>query len=70
MLSQKNFKAPKNKFRVIGVDTFDMDGSDWIEGDFDTRQQAIECANKKGGTMLKTHVYDDKGNHIHEGGTF
>jgi len=70
MLSRKNFKAPKGKFRVIGVDTFDMDGSDWIEGDFDTKEQALECARKKGGEMLKTHVYDDNGNHVGEAGKF
>lgn len=68
MLYLPDLKAPQGKFRVIGVDTFD--GGDWIEGDFDTREMAIECARKKGGTMLKTHVYDDKGNHIEEGGTF
>ncbi len=70
MLSQKDFKAPKGKFRVIGVDTFDRDGSDWIEGDFKTKEEALKVAKEKGGTMLKTHVYDDKGNHIGEGGTF
>jgi hypothetical protein len=61
-------QAPRNKFRVICVDTFD--GGDWIEGDFDTKEQALECARKKGGEMLKTHVYDDNGNHVGEAGTF
>ncbi len=68
MLSRKNFKAPKGKFRVIGVDTFD--GVDWIEGDFDTKEQALECAHKKGGEMLVTHVYDDNGNHVGDAGRF
>lgn len=70
MLSSKDFKAPKGKFRVIGVDTFDLDGSDWIEGDFDTTELAVEHANKKGATMTKMHIYDDKGNHVHDAGTF
>ena len=68
MLSPRDFKAPKGKFRVIGVDTFD--NTDWIEGDFDTRKEAIERAKEKGGTMCKTHVYDDKGIHIFDDGTF
>ncbi len=68
MLSEKALKAPKGKFRVIGVDTFD--GGDWIEGDFDSKKEAFERANSKGGTMLKTHVYDDKGNHLHQSGSF
>ena len=70
MLSEKAFKAPKNKFRVIGVDTFDMDDSDWIEGDFKTKKEALDYAKERGGTMLKMHVYDDCGNHIGEGGSF
>ena len=68
MLYPKDLEAPQGKFRVIGVDTFD--GCDWIEKDCDTKEQAIECCNKKGGAMLKTHVYDDNGIHIHEGGIF
>lgn len=61
-------KAPKGKFRVIGVDTFD--GGDWVEDDFDTREEAIERATTKGGEMTKMHVYDDRGQHIHDAGTF
>lgn len=60
--------APKGKFRVVGVDTFD--GGDWVEGDFDTKNEAINHANKQGDTMLKMHVYNDQGHHIHEAGTF
>lgn len=61
-------KAPPGKYRVIGVDTFD--GTDWIEGDFDTEAEALKCAKKTGGEMLKAHVYDDKGTHIFDAGTF
>lgn len=61
-------KAPKGKFRVVGVDTFSNE--DWVIGDFDSIEIAIKTANGKGGTMLKTHVYDDKGKHIHEAGIF
>ena len=63
-------KAPKGKFRVIGVDTFD--GDDWVEGDFDTLAAAATHVNDrtKGKQMLKMHVYDDTGTHRHDGGTF
>jgi len=63
-------KAPKGKFRVVGVDTFD--GGDWMEGDFSTLARARKHANKstKGKQMLVMHIYDDTGNHCYEAGTF
>ncbi len=61
-------KAPEGKFRVVGVDTFD--GEDWVQGDFNTSDGALDVANKKGDTMTKMHVYDDKGKHLGETGTF
>lgn len=62
-------EAPKGKFRIIGVDTFD--GGDWVEGDFDTLDQAIEHVNEKtkGEQMLMMHVYDDTGSHRHRART-
>lgn len=60
--------APKGKFRVVGVDTFD--GGDWVQGDFDSQEDAIACARAQSGTMTKMHVYDDKGHHVSEAGTF
>lgn len=62
--------APRGKFRVIGVDTFD--GEDWMEGDFDTLPAAMTHVNKetRGEQMLKMHVYDDTGAHCYDGGTF
>lgn len=61
--------APEGKFRVIGVDTFD--GTDWIQGDFNTLAQAMNCADEqtKGEEMLKMHVYDDKGINLYDAGT-
>ena len=67
-MTSLELKAPAGKFRVIGVDTFD--GTDWIDGDYDTEEIAIQQAKVKGGTMLKTHVYNDEGKHIFEAGTF
>lgn len=60
--------APKGKYRVVCVDTFD--GGDWVAGDFDTRGAAIACAKENGGEMLKAHVYDDTGKHVLQTGTF
>ena len=60
--------APKGKFRIIGVDTFD--GGDWIVGEYDTLEEAINIANKKGGTMTMMYVYDDRGKLHHSAGTF
>lgn len=62
------FKAPKGKFRVIGVDTFSHE--DWVQGDFDTKDAALACADAHGGEMTKMHVYDATGKHIGEAGTF
>ncbi len=60
--------APKGKYRVVGVDTFD--GGDWHQGDFDTLEAAMECARSKGGQMTVMHVYDDAGVHKGNAGTF
>lgn len=60
--------APKGKFRVIGVDTFD--GTDWNEGDFDCAESAFEHASAKSGEMLRMYVYDDTGKHIAQSGQF
>lgn len=61
-------KAPEGKFRVVGVDTFD--GTDWVEGDFNSQSEACLHAMRCGGEMLKMHVYDDAGRHIAEQGKY
>lgn len=68
MKTKLELKAPIGKFRVIGVDTFD--GTDWIYGDYNTIDDAKAKAKEEGGTMLKTHVYDDAGKHVFEAGSF
>lgn len=60
--------APKGKFRVIGVDTFD--GTDWVQGDFDKLEDAEECAREKGGKMCVMHIYNDQGVHVGKAGEF
>ena len=69
-MNQDILIAPEGKFRVVGVDTFD--GTDWVDGDFDTRSEAIASAalRAKGAVMMKLHVYDDRGNHLYEDGAF
>jgi hypothetical protein len=61
-------RAPTGKFRVVGVDTFD--GTDWVDGDYDTLERALERARSLGGTLQKAHVYTDAGRHVGEAGSF
>ncbi len=68
----KDFSRSPNqkKFRVVGVDTFD--GDDWIEGEFDTLQEARKHVAMKtaGKQMLVMHIYDENGRHVGAAGTF
>jgi hypothetical protein len=61
-------KAPAGKFRLVGVDTFD--GDDWLQGDYDTLEEAMQVATEKtaGEQMLFYHVYDDHGKHVGQRG--
>ena len=61
-------QAPKNKFRVVGIDTFS--GDDWLEKDFDTLEEAKKFIQKKtiGKQMLFMNIYDDEGNFLCEEG--
>lgn len=61
-------QANPGKFRVVGVDTFSNE--DWIYAEYDTLPEAVECADAHGAQMLKTHVYNDKGRHLHGAGSF
>lgn len=60
-------KAPKGKFRVVGVDTFD--GGDWVYDDMDTLEEAKKFADEKGARMLRIYVYDDIGVCKHSAGS-
>lgn len=55
-------------YRVIGVDTFAHE--DWVQGDFETKEEAIAVARAKGGQMTKMHVYGPDGQHVFDAGTF
>ena len=61
-------QAPKGKYRVVGVDTFD--GGDWHKGDYATLAAAKKVADKHGAQMTIYYVYDSKGCCVHRAGTF
>lgn len=70
--------APEGKYRVLGTDTFSPPTDpDWVVGDFDSKEEALETAREKneaaGGldaddemsTMIcRYYAYDDEGNYI------
>lgn len=60
-LTQADFKAPENKFRVVGMDL--LKSEDWFE-DFATEKGALTRAEKKKDEMMRTYVYDDKGKRV------
>lgn len=68
MNANTKFVAPKGKFLVIGVDTFEHE--DYPLGTFDSDVDAKELAQKRGGPMNKVYVYNDTGRVIYEAGTF
>jgi protein-tyrosine phosphatase len=63
-------KAPKGKFRIVGVDTFSND--DWHEKDVATLQKAKKFIEEKtkGQQMLKYYIYDENGRFVADAGTF
>ncbi len=63
-------KAPPGMFRVIGVDTFD--GDDFVEDDFPSLPLAQDHVREKtaGKEMLMMHIYDDRGCHLGNAGSF
>jgi hypothetical protein len=64
-------KAPPGKYRVVGVDTFEMPGKgSYIIGDYLTLPEAEDAARANGGTMNKTYVYDSDGKVLGDFGTF
>ena len=63
-------KAPVEKFRVVSVDTFD--GSDGVDGDFDSLSEAVAYAKRatQGQQMCKAYIYNDKGQCVGDYGTY
>lgn len=62
--------APKNEYRVIGVDTFEGPFADYLIGDFLSKEDALEAVAKHGGEMNLVYCYDDQGTLIDKAGTF
>jgi len=63
-------KAPKGKFRIVGVNTFL--NNDWHEKDVDTLQNAKKIIEEKtrGEEKLRYYIYDENGKFIADAGTF
>jgi len=59
---RERLKAPKGRYRVVGVDTFEGPRDDFLMGDFDVLEDAKEEARYNGGEMNVTYVFDDEGN--------
>lgn len=60
--------APKGKYRVVTVDTFDA--TDGVQGDYATLHEANKEAKDNSGTMLKAYVYDETGKCVAGYGSF
>jgi hypothetical protein len=60
-LGNYDHHAPRGKFRVIGVDTFEGPFADHLIADCTTLQSAIQLASAHGAEMNPVYVYDDKG---------
>lgn len=60
--------APKGKFQLLLVDTFEGPFAAFPVGVFDTVEEALTSGTKQknGQTMMKYYVYDDKGDFIAE----
>lgn len=61
-------RASKWMYKVLCVDTFDWDEWSWWE--YNTLEKAIEVADKKSSTMLKTYVYDDEWDYVYDWWTY
>ena len=62
--------APKGKYRVIGVDTFESPTADYLIGDYESQDKAFDECDKHGGEMNICYVYDSQGNRLRKAGTF
>ncbi len=65
-IEKHNHTAPKNKFRLILVDLFD--GTDWVEGDFNSLGEAKAEATKQLGDneLIAVYIYDENGKCLYD----
>jgi hypothetical protein len=54
-------RAPSGKFRVIACDTFEGPFADYLVGDYNTLDAAIEAAKDQLCPMTAVYVYDETG---------
>jgi hypothetical protein len=66
---RRRLTAPKGKFRVIGVDTFEGPRADYLIDDFKSLHAAIASARSHAGNMNPCYVYDDEGSSMWSGGS-
>ena len=71
----EDLKAPKGKFRIIGIDKFEIPGEGhWVVGDYDTREEALKIARYRTRNASKDatdpsiatvfYVYDENGGYL------
>lgn len=62
--------APKGKYRLVSVDTFD--GGDCVIGDYNTLEEARSSSEErtKNAQMMLEYVYNDRGQCVYSGGRF
>jgi hypothetical protein len=59
--------APKGKYRLVLVDTFEGPTEDELVGDFGDLEEAKKEADALVADMIHAYVYDEQGKLVHEG---
>ena len=59
--SDKDHLAPKGKFRLLGVDTFEGPFAEFVVGDYDDQADAIKEAKARRQPMVPFYVFSDDG---------
>ncbi len=62
--ARNELKAPAGMFRVVGIDTYEPPGCDYLIGDFEEREEALRTAERSAGPMTPVYVYDEHGERI------
>lgn len=66
----KVHQATRDKFLVVGYDTFEGPNADYFIGEYATRSEAEDEALKRGGEMNPVYVFDDRGNQLFKCGSY
>ncbi len=67
LASEGKLTAPLGKFRVIGVDLFEAWDADYLVGDFEDLETALEAAKQRNHPekMNVAYVYNDSGTRLY-----